>query len=211
MEKARYVVPGIIWQVYDPPGAAAFLRQHGRLLPSGLADAEQRDGRVLLIDEIDKGDLDFANDLLDVFGKGRFDIPTIGGTVERKGDRGMLVVITSNGERDLSKAFVRRCISHQMKAPQVKDAAEIGSAHLRSLSKDMELLDGLRLQQLAGFVTTDTGRGSDAAEFNVAEFVDLIDATIEFRPTKDEWPVFAQTIQQFAEARRRDADASVPS
>lgn len=65
---------------------------------------------ILLIDEIDKADIDFPNDLLNELDKGQFTIPETGETITAKVKP--IVFITSNGEKDLPDAFLRRCLFH---------------------------------------------------------------------------------------------------
>jgi MoxR-like ATPase len=201
--KAHYMSPGVLWRAYDAAHAKAFLKGHDKIVPKELDDARLANGRVLLIDEIDKGDLEFANDLLDVFDVGKFDVPVINDTVTRKGQHDLLVVITSNGERDLPKAFQRRCIPHKMKASTLTDAVAIGRAHLTRIDKvDSPLLTDERLKELARFTASPSTAERDNPAIDVAQYVDLIDATLTFNPADADWPIFAAGIQSFAVARR---------
>jgi MoxR-like ATPase len=111
---------------------------------------------VLLIDELDKCDIDLPGDLLNVLERGQFDIPELArhsrdlvavriddseDTLSvNKGHVSCvnfpIIIITSNGERDFSPAFLRRCIRHHMNIPTEAELAEIVSAHLnRSLNE----------------------------------------------------------------------------
>lgn len=200
-EKADYITPGVLWQAYDSWDARAFLEKRDKTVPRELLHKNLKKGRVLLVDEIDKGDLDFANDLLDVFGSGRFEVPVIGRTVERQGDHDLLVVITSNGERDLSGAFLRRCIPHEVKPCRVSQSSEIGRAYLRKCGADQSALDDQKLEQLARLSSRTIEEAGDAA-IDVARFVDLIDAVLKFNPKRDDWPAFHEALDKFASARR---------
>jgi MoxR-like ATPase len=113
------------------------------LLPTGRP-------RALLIDEIDKADIDLPNDLLNVLERGEFEIPELarlGGSHEiREAPPGKerftimdghvrcvefpFVVMTSNGERDFPAAFLRRCIRLRMPPPDLELLTGIVSAHL---------------------------------------------------------------------------------
>lgn len=121
-----------------------------RLGPLGTALLSGRRPRALLIDEIDKSDIDLPNDLLNVFERGEFTIPELArldrATVRIRVDgddrvypitRGKVqctefpfVVVTSNGERDFSAAFLRRCIRLRMPDPTVELLTDIVKAHL---------------------------------------------------------------------------------
>jgi len=129
-----------------------------RLGPLGTALLERDRPRVLLIDEIDKSDIDLPNDLLHVFEEGQFEIPElsriaenepkvqvlpfdgkddkdrveiIGGTVRCKAFP--FVLLTSNGERELPPAFFRRCLRLEIQDADEKRLREIVSAHLHEL------------------------------------------------------------------------------
>jgi len=127
--------------------------------------------RALLIDEIDKADLDLPNDLLNIFEDGEFTIPELerDEAVEDKPYRVKLsgtrarqeipldgrvrvqqfpfVVLTSNGEREFPGPFLRRCIRIQMPDPELVDLEEIVTAHLggeRSAKACQLLVDFLK-------------------------------------------------------------------
>ena len=70
---------------------------------------------ILLIDEIDKADLEFPNDLLWELDKMEFYIPETGETIKAK--KRPIVIITSNAEKELPEAFLRRCIFHYIEIP----------------------------------------------------------------------------------------------
>lgn len=123
-----------------------------RLGPLGTALHASDRPRVLLIDELDKSDIDLPNDLLNVFEEGRFAIPELGRLPEDQaivhvmtadgGDRVPIergdvrctafpiVVITSNGEREFPPAFLRRCVRLMIEAPSAEQLADIVEAHL---------------------------------------------------------------------------------
>src|SRR5690606_4009980 len=85
-----------------------------KLGPLGRAFAHQ--GRaVLLIDEIDKADLEFPNDLLHELDRMSFVVEETGETVAAR--QRPIVVITSNNEKELPDAFLRRCVFHWISFP----------------------------------------------------------------------------------------------
>ena len=71
---------------------------------------------VLLIDEIDKADIEFPNDLLQELDRMEFFVYETGATV--KAERRPIVIITSNNEKELPDAFLRRCFFHYIKFPE---------------------------------------------------------------------------------------------
>ncbi len=88
---------------------------------------------VLLIDEIDKADIEFPNDLLQELDRMRFDVYETQETVAAK-DR-PIVVITSNNEKELPDAFLRRCFFHYIKFPDRDTMREIIDVHFPDIQK----------------------------------------------------------------------------
>ncbi len=93
---------------------------------------------VLLIDEIDKADLEFPNDLLWELDKMEFYIPETQETIKAK--HRPIVIITSNAEKELPDAFLRRCIFHYIAFPDQELMDDIIRAHFGDL--DRQLLEG---------------------------------------------------------------------
>ena len=88
---------------------------------------------VLLIDEIDKADLEFPNDLLWELDRMEFHIPETGRTV--KANHRPVVIITSNAEKELPDAFLRRCVFHYIEFPDKELMAEIVRVHYPDLDQ----------------------------------------------------------------------------
>jgi MoxR-like ATPase len=86
---------------------------------------------VLLIDEIDKADIEFPNDLLQELDRMEFFVYETGETV-RAGLR-PIVLITSNNEKELPDAFLRRCFFHYIKFPDPETMAQIVDVHFPNL------------------------------------------------------------------------------
>lgn len=121
-------------------------------LGTALADSQDKP-RVLLIDEIDKSDIDLPNDLLNIFEEGRFEIPELARFAEpvvsvlthtnRKQlniiqgqvlcKNFPLVIMTSNGERELPAPFLRRCLHLELKPPDAVKLTRIVNAHFHDL------------------------------------------------------------------------------
>ncbi len=90
---------------------------------------------VLLIDEIDKADIEFPNDLLWELDIMSFDIPETGETITAK--HRPIVIITSNAEKELPDAFLRRCIFHYITFPDEEMMANIVRVHYPDLDKKL--------------------------------------------------------------------------
>lgn len=90
---------------------------------------------VLLIDEIDKADLEFPNDLLWELDRMEFYIPETGRTIKAKWRP--IVIITSNAEKELPDAFLRRCIFHYIAFPDETLMSEIVRVHYPNLEDSL--------------------------------------------------------------------------
>jgi len=90
---------------------------------------------VLLIDEIDKADTDFQDDMLDILDQMQFDIMEIDRTVKAK--HRPVIVITSNAKKDLSDPFLGRCNFHHIAFPDRDMMRKIISVHFPELNKDL--------------------------------------------------------------------------
>jgi MoxR-like ATPase len=106
----------------DPSDIARYIRL-GRL-GEAFASPERV---VLLIDEIDKADLEFPNDLLWELDRMSFHIPETGRVVSAA--RRPVVVITSNAEKELPDAFLRRCVFHYIAFPEPEEMEAIVRVH----------------------------------------------------------------------------------
>ncbi len=151
----------------NPAKEEGDLGDYIQLGPVGTAFVPSQYPRVLLIDEIDKSDLNLPNDLLNLFEEGEFEIPEL---VRRKRLRGKsseqnkkvmvrtadkdmevpiangriqccefpIVIMTSNGERDFPPAFNRRCLRVTMPNPTEQSLLPIVQSHFSSVSQDDE-------------------------------------------------------------------------
>lgn len=104
--------------------------------PGKLWDAfvsEQR--AVLLIDEIDKADLEFPNDLLHELDRMSFDVHETGQTVRAR--HRPIILITSNNEKELPDAFLRRCFFHYIAFPDADTLQRIVDVHFPDIDQQL--------------------------------------------------------------------------
>ncbi|MEM8660269.1 MAG: MoxR family ATPase [Pseudomonadota bacterium] len=90
---------------------------------------------VLLIDEVDKADIEFPNDLLVELDRMEFFVYETGQTIKAK--HRPIIVITSNNEKELPDAFLRRCFFHYIKFPDENTMSQIVDVHFPDLKKDL--------------------------------------------------------------------------
>ncbi len=109
---ANYIRKGKLWQAFE-------------------ADARV----VLLIDEIDKADIEFPNDLLQELDRMEFHVYETGQTIAAR--HRPVVIITSNNEKELPDAFLRRCFFHFIKFPDVETLRRIVDVHFPGIKDDL--------------------------------------------------------------------------
>jgi MoxR-like ATPase len=145
-----------VQRLYDSrfgDGDVRDIKRYIKLGPLGQAFAAG-EKRVLLIDEVDKADLEFPNDLLHELDRMRFRIVETGEEVAAK--ERPLVVITSNNEKELPDAFLRRCVFHFIDFPDAEFMRRIVEVHHPGLDKQLvdqtlkafyDIRDGMRLRK----------------------------------------------------------------
>lgn len=124
LDPLKYLSPGPLWWTFNWKTA----EEQSQISMNGVRKPEKPEGwtplmgSVLLIDEIDKADADLPNGLLETLGNGAFTVPYLVQPV-KLGEKfpPPLVVITTNEERELPSAFIRRCLVLHMKLSDKKD------------------------------------------------------------------------------------------
>ena len=96
---------------------------------------ESNEKSVLLIDEIDKADIEFPNDLLQELDKMEFFIYETGQLIKAR--KRPIVIITSNNEKELPEAFLRRCFFHYIQFPEFETLKKIVKVHFPEIKKTM--------------------------------------------------------------------------
>jgi MoxR-like ATPase len=100
---------------------------------------------ILLIDEIDKADSDFPNDLLLEIDRLKFEVKEMGKTYSKeKSNSSPIIIITSNRERPLSEPFLRRCLYYYVDFPKPNILEQIIQSHFRSTTKYPNLIPATR-------------------------------------------------------------------
>ncbi|GGX58093.1 ATPase AAA [Tateyamaria omphalii] len=183
LSRDNFISPGVLWSAFDPMGAAQ--AANNPVPPPSRS--------VALIDEIDKAESSVPNGLLEALGAGKFSVPGRDAQVEV--GTWPLIVITSNDERPLPKAFIRRCIVHHMVAP-VGDAfvewlVSRGSAYYPNPAQ----ADSLSHVAQAVNADRETARRERLLPLpGLAEYLDLLRA------------LFSQGPQDFASIQQRTAE-----
>jgi len=127
-EIGNYIRKGKLWQAFEAPEKI-----------------------VLLIDEIDKADIEFPNDLLQELDRMEFHVYETGETIRAR--HRPIVIITSNNEKELPDAFLRRCFFHYIRFPDAETLKRIVDVHypgLKSRLLDEALSQFLELREVQG-------------------------------------------------------------
>jgi MoxR-like ATPase len=159
-----YVEPGRLWWAFDRESAG--LRGTD---PSPV----DGDDAVVLIDEIDKADPDLPNNLLVALGSMEFKVAPTGFVI--KGERPPLIFITTNRERELPRAFVRRCVALELPSPSVDELVEIAKAVLPDDKHDDDLFRRVGEHAL-GIIQANE---DDGGGVSTAEYLDTLKACID--------------------------------
>ena len=111
-EVRNYIRKGKLWQAFEAEGRV-----------------------VLLIDEIDKADIEFPNDLLQELDRMEFHVYETGETIRAR--HRPVVIITSNNEKELPDAFLRRCFFHYIRFPDAETLAAIVRVHFPDIKDQL--------------------------------------------------------------------------
>lgn len=219
MSGSQYVTPGPLWWAFNRKDALALtsLAHRDSSSPEPFADLNQVRDRlraVVLIDEIDKADPNVPNDLLEVLGTNRFNVeeadhPVSRPPVKPAGPKSsanrhgsLLTVITTNEERDLPAAFLRRCVMHTISEPEEPDKrrerlVNIALLHMQpmidSRKKGLEMVE-----QIAGkcLELREDAKRRQRRGPSIAEFLDAVRFCLVrgLTPDADEWKVVQQSV-----------------
>lgn len=182
---ACYLKPGIFWWAFQPDTAAwrgldeAGRKDHpdARLDCPGVDRGKgQANATVLLIDEIDKAEPDLPNDLLEPLDRRSFDLPDgfrvqDGNKIHCPEGARLLTLITTNGERQLPQAFLRRCVLLELPDPEPAKLVDIALKHYPKGNRK-------RIQALADLMPgyRQTAKDQQRRSPGASEFLDAVEA-----------------------------------
>ena len=160
-DDAAYFVPGPLWEAFDPDSSAAQRRR--AFGPVGEVHQAGGENTVVLVDEIDKADPDLPNNLLAVLGNLAFKVDRLGINVLARSVP--FIAITTNDERDLPPAFLRRCIELNLQRPDKAALRRIAMVHFPNITATL-------LDQALDKLEEEARRSG--IPLNTAEFLDLL-------------------------------------
>jgi MoxR-like ATPase len=200
LDVADYVHPGPLWWAFDWESALRQAVRCGTSPPSHDGQDAPENGRVVLIDEIDKADTDVPNGLLEALGAGQFSPQGQKEPVRIAGPF-PLVIVTTNEERVLPAAFVRRCFVLHLRLPVdprklIELLVERAKVHFPRAGKKHEPL----FQEAARLVA---GERALAQERFVkplpgqAEYLDLLRAVLELGGSEEEQEQLVKSLAHY--------------
>ena len=237
LDDYEFVEPGPLWWAFDRNQARyrgqprrrardAYrndqAEEPSRELNSGRLDG----GAVVLIDDIDKAGPDVPNGLLGALGSGRFRVDETGTDVELTDDTNVLVVITTNNERQLPPAFERRCIVHDLTPPSTDQLVAIALAHAKHEGRSLTKTKKARIRRVAEKVTAlrEEALAKKLRAPGIAEFLDAVWACLDtgIDPDGEHWESvqsmtlakdlrWDEPLVEPKEATRRRRAPSIPS
>jgi MoxR-like ATPase len=185
-DRTRYYAPGVFWWAFQWSQAAQQAARSGAKAPPQLPECHAANGVVLLIDEIDKAETDLPNGLLEVLGARQFQPDFVKAPIVAQ--KWPLVVITTNEERELPAAFLRRCVVRTMSLPAERDRL-IDHLIMRGRTTFSEGMASDRvLREAAGMLADDRSKAEASSHRfkpGQAEYLDLLRALVTLAP-KDE-------------------------
>jgi MoxR-like ATPase len=215
LDAANFLLPEVLWWALDHVAAEIqFKKAAGHC---GLS-AEAYDaavcghtfapdkGVVVLLDEIDKADTDVPNGLLEILSLGSFQLPYGGAFVKANGVA-PLILITTNEDRELPPAFLRRCLVHQMDLP--KDPAKFEThllARVRAHLEENQVSDTIAREAIRQLVMDrEKLRRLDLPPPGQAELIDLLHAVVGLTPAGANPAETFARLKNFAFAKHRPA------
>lgn len=199
----RYIEPGVLWWVLNPKSAEK-RGFEGKTLPFNIAHdpfvfrpaGKAKGSPVVLLDEIDKADPDFANNLLVPIGSLQFRVDEIRQTISlnRRNESEStappdrpLIIITTNEERRLPQAFLRRCVALKLEGPGPDGLVEIakkihGDNNEALYNQVVTSMTALVREQLGSDPFSEERTSEEEKiHLNVAQFLDAVQACLKLK------------------------------
>ena len=211
---ARFLHPRALWWAFDWNGALNRAKDVGISAPPQPDGGDPANGCLVLIDEIDKAEADVPNGLLEALGAGSFHPQGCTEPVKATGIA-PLVVITTNEERALPDAFVRRCLVLHLRLPSnprklAEHLIERGRAHFRRHNPPAS---ATVLQRAAELLIADREIARENHWLPLpgqAEYLDLVRAVITRERTAEAQEALMEKVAEFVLKKHPDAFERVP-
>lgn len=207
----NYIKPGVLWWAFNYNEAQKqeeiFFSSRGVTRSNDENRVCDHSRAVVLLDEIDKADPDLPNNLLVPLGSLYFTVEETGKKIECENTP--LVFITTNNERDLPPAFLRRCVDLKLEPPDLMmvGKAHFEEKHIELVTKIASILDINSFDKNETQSSTQTSKTNKSVISNKqsliqysgpspAEFIDTVNACIKLKisPESDDWNKLVEII-----------------
>ncbi len=202
LDHAKFLRPGPLFWAFDWDEAKKY--KLGREPAPPHPECDSKNGVVLLLDEIDKADVDVPNGLLEALGNGSFPVPDRADPIVAMTDP--LVVVTTNEERALPDAFLRRCLVLQLGLPDddaklIEHLVKRGAAHFAKMKTTV-------LERAAELLVDDRRgvRERGLSPPGQAEYLDLLRALDKREKSEKKQLETLATIAKFAYRKHPDGE-----
>lgn len=198
LEERNFIRPGVLWWAFDWSGAeqqAKAFSEHCRRCPAPsvpdgwVPTSDKPCGPVVLIDEIDKADPSVPNGLLESLGNDGFQTAQLGEAVRKPRNAPRpLVIITTNEERELPSAFLRRCLVLQSVFPIQREGVEqfLIRDRARVFWSTAQISDAVCKKVIDDLLEDRTAaRRESLAAPGAAEFLDILRVLHELHPSNE--------------------------
>jgi len=206
---SRYVSPGVLWWAFNPDRASSFVnlkvageKRDTRPVVRRTEAHIGRDGgnsnanpapAVVLLDEIDKADPDVPNNLLQALGRLEFDVLELEeeAKVDVEASRAPLIIITTNEERSLPDAFIRRCVVFRLQTPGREGLLALARSYFGengAFSEPQQLLCDKLVDEFERLRSKAPNRKP-----STAEFLDAVEVCFHWKLTAES-PELAQVL-----------------
>ncbi len=206
LDVQRFIRPGPLWWAFNAESAKNYCLPEEDMLNEGQNQKRAAAGWVILIDEIDKAESDLPNGLLEALGSSRFRPMGRSEPVSiAEGANRPLIVITTNEDRVLPDAFIRRCMTLHIELPSTREAlirhlVARGRVHYGKLTDDKVLTKAAEM--LAA--DRETARSDQLTPLpGQAEYLDLVAAVVGWKHEPNEQLEIIDTIRTFAYRKHR--------
>jgi MoxR-like ATPase len=164
-----YLVPGVLWWAFEPDSAAR-MANRSEDIHADLRNAAE--GTVVLLDEIDKAEPDLPNDLLAPLDLFTINVP---GFAPISAGTDVLFVITSNGERMMPPAFLRRCVVLELSDEDPNFFTAVATSHFGGREDSLYADIAARTLELGRLAKDERRRRP-----SMAEYLDTVSASLKF-------------------------------
>lgn len=141
---------------------------------------DKQEQSVVLIDEIDKADRDFPNDLLLAIESRRFFIKETGETIQANDQAFPLIIITSNQEKNLPNAFLRRCIYHYIELPNQERLRKILTERFTDAEQEVIIKAVDRFQEVR--TSQDETKSEGEKKVSTSELIAWFKSLLKYKP-----------------------------